>query len=315
MYSHMEINSKFNLVYCFICSIQLINVCVFPTSSFCSRVYRAAFSQYFKIYCVYFLGNAMQICCNVSYFTFGISRFLSVHKSGDFSRHFAKIKLKVYYALVLVSSLLLSVFKLFEYKENEAYNTFDNKFPFNAYDIEYCANDFLNSNAFYFKCRFFAALDLINNVINNVLFLFLNLCVDVALVRFTNHYLARKKQLLTTHENLDKINEAIKLKEKVNKMVITNGLLYFCSHFVEFLALLLLLVYRKKFNWFCFTGFSCTELVEMTQTFNLLVISMQMFVFVGFDSNFDESFCELKKLYVTKVMSIFPDKISKRTKA
>ena len=75
MYRNIFFSSMFNFIFCLINSLSLINVCIFPPTSFCSSVYKTTQSHYFKIIVTSFLGNTIRICCNVYYILFSLSRF------------------------------------------------------------------------------------------------------------------------------------------------------------------------------------------------------------------------------------------------
>ena len=84
MYNPIKANSIFNILYDLIKLTSLLNICVFPRSSYCSSIYKQAESQYFKIYKV-FLGNTVRLCANISYICFSVSRyFVSTSKPSKF---------------------------------------------------------------------------------------------------------------------------------------------------------------------------------------------------------------------------------------
>jgi hypothetical protein len=90
MYHHMFVNSFFNFVFCVITIFSLMNVCIYPRTSFCSGIHKSAFSQYYKIYILNFFGESIRMCCNFSYFTFSISRFYISTSSGSNGIFFKK---------------------------------------------------------------------------------------------------------------------------------------------------------------------------------------------------------------------------------
>ena len=186
------------------------------------------------------------------------------------------------------------MFKLFEYRPNEVYSSFDENFPYNRYDLKYCQftnsyYDFLASG-----CRIFPILNMINNILNNILFLFVSVIIDVCMIRFANKNYQHKKELFHDPKHLD---EALKHKKKIRKLIITNGVLFFFSHVPEFASTLLLIVFKARLNYFCFTYFSCTEINDVFQVFVFLGISLQFFVYLNFDHNFKQSFGNLKTKY------------------
>jgi hypothetical protein len=133
-------------------------------------------------------------------------------------------------------------------------------------------------------------LNVVNNFLNNVLFLFLSLVIDVLMIRFSSKILKEKRALNCPH-----LKEAIDFKARLNKMIITNASLFFISHIPEFVVTLLLIIFHYTLFEFCFNGFSCFELIEMAQTFHFISVGFQFFIFLKFDKNFSCSFREFFK--------------------
>lgn len=183
--------------------------------------------------------------------------------------------------------MVLSLFKIFQFKVNEIYSSFDTSFPFDAYSPQYCG---FESSEFIFakkNCKLFNGF---NIVINNLLFLLINLLIDILMIRFTNKNL-RRNMLMSTDTRA--FSEAVKLKTKVKKIIIANGSLYFLAHIPEFVVTLLLIIFSQKLYDFCNYFFSCTELIGIAEGFNFLSIVFQLFIFLKFDRNFRESFKEM----------------------
>ena len=294
MYKHIFSNAFFNFLFCLLQIFSLLNICVLPKSSFCSSVYKTSGAQYFKIYILLFLGNSLRLCCNFSYTLFSISRFYkSTSTKSKLFPKFEKLNLKRFYILMFVSCCLWSMFKLFEYRPNEIYSSFDKSFPYNRYDNLYCER--VDDDSLKFlrnECQIFPILNMINNVLNNVLFLFVSVMIDISMIRFLNKDFEHKKELFHDQKHLD---EALEHKNKIRKLIITNGILFFISHMPEFVATLLLLVFRKELKYFCFFYFSCTEINEIFEVFGFIGASVNFFVYKHFDHNFIESYKEIKE--------------------
>ena len=95
MYKHITMNSVFNFIYCNLTLLRLMNVCVFETSMFCSSISTYESTQYFRIIFIYYIGNIIKLCCNISYISFSISRFtLSANNKSRFLLKFENINLK-----------------------------------------------------------------------------------------------------------------------------------------------------------------------------------------------------------------------------
>ena len=71
MYKHICANALFNVAFCFVYLLSLMNICIFPKSSFCSSIWQTEFSQYFHIY-----GISLRLCCNIYYIFFYVSHFV-----------------------------------------------------------------------------------------------------------------------------------------------------------------------------------------------------------------------------------------------
>jgi len=101
-----------------------------------------------------------------------------------------------------------------------------------------------------------------------------------------------KKELIHDQKHLA---EALAHKKKTRKLVILNGILYFFSHIPEFTATLLIIIYKEQIQDFCFDYFSSTEIAEVFNSFGVIGISLQFFVYKHFDQNYINSYNDLKK--------------------
>ena len=286
MYNHIFMNSIFNLIYCVITLMGLINVCVFNVSIFCSRIYQVQVSQYFRIIFIYFIGNFTKLCCNISYLSFALSRlFQSTKQKKGLLNRFNKMNLKWYYFIICLLSLLLSIFRLFEYKINYIENSTKN-FPLETYDFGSCKkNDF--------HCHLYRALNVINDFIKDILFFIINLIIDIFMYKNSIKNLENKRKLTNDRKH---INLAIKYKNSVNQMIFVNGFVFFIAYFPEFITNILLIALDKYISMFCFTYISCNIISELAQFFNFISISFQFFVCKKFNKRFSKSFNSLKKM-------------------
>jgi hypothetical protein len=253
MYKHIGVNASFNIGYCLVFLFSLINICIFSKTSFCSSVYRTELAQFFYIYVILFLGNTFRLCCNISYIFFSISRFALSGTSNQsrFRKFIEKQNIKRFYIVILVLALGFSLFLVFENSVNKLFQDYvgvdvGDLNQNNAYDVKYCDSflteknkviKFSLSSKFYINCEIFKGMNLINNILNNGIFLIISIFVDIFMIRYSNKVIEKKKTL-----NSPNLNEAIAYKTKLNKMIITNGALYFFSHFPEFFATLVFLL-------------------------------------------------------------------------
>jgi hypothetical protein len=293
MYRFIEIHSIFNILYCSVMCMKLINTCIFDEGSvFCSSIYKEDSSQYFKIVFIFFLGNSFKLASNVSYLLFSLSRLILVtfvkktttplFKKQRFARYV------FYFLAIFATSCLLSVFKLFQYNLNFEHD-FRKDFPFEIYNQFYCdSSDLIDMK---FKCNLFRVFKVFNSILNDILLVILNLIIDVILLgNFHRHLNNKLRQIIDMdhHKNIQKS------KTKVNRMILFNGLLYVFSHLPEFVVTLLLVVYSKKISNLCQYNFSCDLVSEEAEFFCLISIVCQFYIFKVFDKNFKENFRDLK---------------------
>ena len=90
-------------------------------------------------------------------------------------------------------------------------------------------------------------------------------------------------------------DEVLEHHKKINKLILTNGLLYFFSHAPEFVVTIFTISFDKKLKLFSINYFTSSKLIELSEAFSYLAISLQFFVLNHFDSNFKSSFKQIKQ--------------------
>jgi hypothetical protein len=303
MYRFIEINSIFNIFYCSIMILKLINTCIFNKSSvFCSNVYENESSQYFKIIVIHFLGNSMKLGSNLSYLLFALSRLIliTLDKENNVKRKHNKIVYAFYLLLIFFTCSIISTFKLFQYRINETL-TDQKDFPYEIRDEAFCG---INENDVKFQCRLFNGFKILNTVLNDILLLVLNLIIDLVLLKNFHKHLDKKLRQILDIDHKMKIEKA---KKKINRMIFFNTFLYLLSHLPEFLTALVLIVYANRISDFCQNNFSCDLLNEEAEFFSLISIVCQFYVFRIFDKNFKMSYLDLKSRFCS-IFSINQEK-------
>ena len=103
MYKFILINAAFNIFYSCVNLLSLISLCVITyMPKMCSSVYMWESIQYFKIVVVFFLGNVLKTCSNITYLFFVFSRLssVSVKKNRLLYRTLHPVHLKIYAIVV-----------------------------------------------------------------------------------------------------------------------------------------------------------------------------------------------------------------------
>jgi hypothetical protein len=269
--------------------LKLTNECVFYTSStFCSSFYRSHLAQYFKIVVVHFLGSVFKVSMNIAYISFAFSRLiLASQNKNEFFQKFNQIKMKLFVSVIVSLSVLLSMYKLFQYKLNRIHLPYQ-EFPHEKNDEMSCKD---SGNEW--ECRLFNSFKIINSSINDIILFLLNLIIDICLYKSFKGQL-ESKRLAKGHFLTSEHHEELKSKQiRLNKMIFFNGILYFISHFPEFLTTILLIAFSKKLSEFCAFQFSCDLFNENASFFNLISIVSQYFLYMSFNQNFHAGFQNL----------------------
>jgi hypothetical protein len=309
MYKHIQINAVFNIAYCLIMPLKLINTCIFIGSGiFCSTLHQVMSSQYFKIVVIKFVGNVIKICSNFTYLIFSLSRLLlvTVNKERVILKQASNLFFICYIGGLLVFSAALSSFKLFQYSVN-IFLDVRRDFPYEIRDEFYCKE--ANHS---FECKLFNGFKIFHRVLNDILFVFLNVLMDFILIRkFKRHLNKKIDQIIDLNHH--KLIE--KSKKNLNRMILYNSLIYVVSHLPEFFTTILLIVYAKTISNFCKFNFSCDLINEEAEFFGLISIVCQFYIFKIFDRNFSNSFNDLKrKVLCFKVFPLEPQNFSMELK-
>ena len=287
MYNYILIYAIFNILYCVIMILKLINLCVFFIApSTCSSIYQASSSQYFKIVCVFFLGNVCKLCSNFAYLFFSFSRLISIsmNKENKFYKKFKNLDFRFFGVVTVTFSCVLSSFILLQYETNVA-RDYRKEFPFETRNENFC-QDIQNR----YQCRLFNAFKLTNNFFNGILFFFLNVVIDLFLIKAFGQQIKSKSHL---ELNKSRIEEFKKKKKHMTKMVLVSDLIYFVSNIGELAVTLMLIVFSEHIHHFCNEKISCDLLKEEADVFILVSMMANFSILKAFNRNFAESFRDL----------------------
>ncbi len=265
-------------------------------SIFVQSFYQETWAQNLKIVLIHFLGSSAKFCSNFSYVIFSINRLWLIterkkRSTIDKNKNFITL---IYILSLILISCIFSMFKLFQYRVNYYFytNTFG-EFPFEIRDEVYCDDE--NNK---FQCRLFNMFKLANRSVNDVLFVILNIFIDLVLfVKYRNHMNRKLVQINDAAQH--KLIE--RSKKYLNRMILFNSLIYILSHLPEFTMTLLLIIYSKKISKFCSDKLACDLLNEEAESFSFISIVCQFYVFKMFDKNFKSSLNQL----ISKFCSFF----------
>ena len=180
---------------------------------------------------------------------------------------------------------MLSTFILFQYELNET-KDYRKEFPFEIRNEKFCLAK-QNGD----QCRLFNAFKLLNNIINGILFVFLNIFIDIFLIKVFGESIKLKFHM---EFNRSKVEEYKKKIKNLTKMVIVNGVIYFLSYIVELTVTIMLIVFSERIFHFCSEKISCDLIKEEAEFFIVFSMMANFCILKTFNKNFDESFKNLK---------------------
>jgi hypothetical protein len=205
-------------------------------------------------------------------------------KSRMLKNAFEKLKFKIYLPLLICFALLISLHKLFEYQVNE-FMISSISFPYEIYSELHCVSVI---------CSYMDSFKLLNVALNDLLFCLLNLVIDIILLKCVRKELKHKSVIRGPHADNKDLDKS---QKNVDRMVLSNGLIYFLSHVPEFSMTLCLLLFRKRLVKFCTQNNACDLLREEASCLTLIASVFQFYVLLIFNETFRKSFKELFQIF------------------
>ena len=285
VFNFLQANSVFNILYCGIMSLRLVNECIsYGTSPFCSAIYRWNSVQYFKIVGVFFFGGMLKTCSSLSYICFSLRRILFISNDiKPFWKKFKDLKMKVFLVVVVFVGCLLNGYKLFQYRLN--YLNFPaREFPYEKLQEPGC-HDMRST-----QCRLFGILKILDRSVNDIIFFLVNVILDIILFKKFKTDMENKKQVMQNH-----VEEFTKKTDDLAKMMILTGIINFISQFPQFISTILLISFNNMIEKFCTFKISCHLLNEIFQCFTMFSVVFQFYVLIVFNSSFKHSFSILSQ--------------------
>ena len=306
-FSYLWINSLFNLLIFIIQMLSWMSECFYPYVVFCPEIRKSIFVQVFKMVFKECLINSFRLMCNFTYVAFAFNRISLIDKDhGKFVKFFNTIGKKTYIGICFLISCGFSVIKYFKYEIN--YEGIESDFPiFIDNRMPNSFKDVLN-DVFYI-------LNMINDLLNYVLFEIVTSIIDIYMVlrlrRVLDEKFKQSESLIKDAKKLENMKkeheEALK---KANKMVILNttisilfrmpiAFLPIINVYAEFYYKADLKLFTSNriehpnFDIFYFflidSGFYqiINDLSDFLYTFSLSIL---LFIYLKFDKKFHEGF-------------------------
>ena len=284
MYKDMLMIAILNLVYCTLSILGLMSECVLTLSIFCPEIRRNKVVQYFNIIFIIFLKQTLKTFLNENNLLFSLNRYFLTNEQsiGDGQKKYYKIlNSKIFFALSFLFCVLLNVYLFFEYSINDFYST--QSFPMNFGSV----TSYENKIPLIFK--------FLNYLVNNFLFLILEIIVDTFLIRSIKKNLRNKESMTTNANTKQEINNA---KNKANLMVFLNCLTLVFFRFIDLSLIILYFVMNNEYGLTICSAFLvdvCQIYLKFAEFSFLLSNLFNFFFYFFFNTKFKESYKTLTK--------------------
>lgn len=245
MFTYMLFNSLFNMIECFLSMFKLMSYCLGTNSPFCSTVMKNLVAQYFKLYFVIYFGEVMKTSSILTSLAFSFERLIVTSGSKMcICNKFQRMNLIVFMVIVLIFSFGISYNKLLEYKIIESKYDDDDDETENIVEAPKPAGPDISYE------KFWPSYSLVHYILNNLVFILLNLIIDLLLVLQMRKQLkvkainakafhkssSRKNSLILSN----KLNEILKAETELNKMILYMFLIYLICRLPELFSFLVL---------------------------------------------------------------------------
>lgn len=318
-YDYLCLGSVFNIM---IFSIQIFSIfsdCSIYVDLICLETRKYAGVQFFKLIFKEGFLVALKFMCNFAYAAFSLNRISLI--GNDHSKLVvlvSKTRIAVYLLLTGLISISLSVVKAFKYKIN--YGKAEYNYPI-LFEIDLWAQLSWKNDAYMLAT-------LISDFLNYIVFVFINLAVDVLMVVKLKRTLREKLLKFRsvsdivnekTGKDIKKVNKKQEYEDVVNKaikMVVVTNLLSILFKFPMCINPVLNAIaeyYYKDANLMSqhpgfrifYENYSRSEFASLVQDaahfLYYLSLSIQLFMFAVFDKKFKTGYDRLKKSLLPKL--------------
>jgi hypothetical protein len=313
-YQYMRLNSIFNLSILIIHLSAWLNECVFPFQIFCPDFRKLLFFQYFKIIVQELFLTTLKFMNNFAYVAFALNRISLIGKDHNkLVKFVSDISIVKYTSLSFLLSILFSAIKFFKYRINNDQANFE--YPV-SYD--YIINFFTKRKSLAYA---YLAIDMVSDLLNYVVFLFVHLAIDIGMVVNLHRTLKEKLENFKVTTGSSSIyKEILEKKTKENETAVNNAIFMVVvntttNFFLKLPSLLYpiifltMSIYRKniprnialyptfgKFYYnVCVASHFCEAFVYISDFSYLFSIAIQIFFYNSFDKKFKNALSRIFK--------------------
>ena len=279
MYKDMLVIAILNLVYCTLSILSLMSECVESLSIFCPEIRRNIILQYFNIIFIIFLKQTIKTFLNENNLLFSLNRYILTNEQSigeNQKKHFKRLNSKLFFVLSLLFCVLLNVYLFYEYSIND-YDSHQ-PFPMNV------------GSLLFYSAKTPLVLKFLNYIVNNVLFLILEILVDIILLRSIKQNLKKKESMTMNSNTKQEISNAM---HNANLMVFFNCLTLVFFRFIDLSLVVLYYVMNYKAGQTICSQYNfdiCQVYLKIAEFSFILSNSFNFFFYYCFNAKFKESY-------------------------
>ena len=306
-YTYMAIHSFSNIFICVFELLSMINKCQEPFGIFCSSIRELIAIQYYKIVFGEYFNSFFRLMSNFAYIGFAFNRLSLVGKDHNkLTRFVSDIDVKYYIFIVFIPSAGLSVVKPFRFEIN-AYTSI-NQFPmlFN-FEHEWQSN---------LKLIVLMVFNGIYDFVNYILFVILNLVIDLILVKKLSQIMREKEEKFKDQSEQQRAKLKAENETKARNVrfmillsLITNFVLKIPITITTFNDLRLMIrnsheenffseywfTFPYSMRYFCHLDKICGVFQSFGNCLFLLSLTISFFFLKKYDNNFKTVYKRVKK--------------------
>ncbi len=294
LYKYLNIHLIANIIFISIHYLDLINECTYE-ELFCSKLNNSIYSNYFKIFVLKMMKNALTTFSNISYTSFVLIRYIKISNTKNvLLLKFKEITLKKYLLIAICFSILINTYVCFEYTlKVKELNDVSTTIRFDYFKINLPQNE----NLLYTICQY------VKIVCSDLLFFLAALLFDIVLIAFLNS----KNDNNTINSVIGAItNQRLERKQTAKQRIIGNIIMNGINFIILRLPLSIIdiyglivsininnstIQYKPNLSVFmiCRTFRFCYDIQIICFTFYLISFLSQFFLFYKLDNNFLQS--------------------------
>ena len=316
VFIYSQIYFTFNIIYCFIALLKLINKCIKINGIYCPYYIRNENIKYMDIYLFKYWASSIKLCSSITELSIAISRLKSsLISHNKLLKLGSNASFRTYILINIIFSLALSSIKRLEFSINNSYYTGTAKnlflpnpstkedvnsfsmmsFPDDDSNINYWKNYFNLNSYFYIleSCNILKYFLYAYNFLSGPCILLSIFIIDLYLFRQVKETNKKKLTLLyaETQAKTKKQNEMKSKEDKIARLIVTNTLILCLIRFPESIATIFHIKINTRFNELSFY-YDTVKIIELFDFLFVLNPVFQFILFYKYNRVFKESFTE-----------------------